>query len=389
MSSTTYLTPKAGTIWLNIRTEPRVDPATDVGDLPEGARLELEEQGGDWHKCRVYVSTLIAQVADGDIVVLKPGGDFGNVRSARRTDPDTDVGDLKPGQRLELIEQVGDWLAVRVYLAAEFADLVTVDTGTGDASGTDSGSTLKAPRNSPISLAELQQLPFAPATQRVAPPGSSSAAGTAARIWNTYGGLIEPLANRIGVDPGVAVAVVAIESGGRGFGSDGRMIIRFEAHIFWSQWGQNNADVFNAHFRFSPTVTFQGHEYRTDPGQPWIAFHDQLQGGEWNAFTLARSLNDHAAKLSISMGLPQIMGFNFSTIGFDTVEDMFNSFSVDERIQLAGLFSFIRANPGRVTALQQNDFVTFAKLYNGLGQEKIYSQRMQGVLDGFRSLQPA
>ena len=385
--SKTFLTPKAGSGFLNIRSEPRVDPATDVGDLNEGVRLELDKQGGDWHTCKVYVSTLIANAPDKKFITLKPGSDFANVRSAPRTDPDTDVGDLKSNQRLELIEQAGDWLVGRVYLSAQFSDLVP-EEAPPPTPPAPSGAVV-APKNSPLSLAELQKLPLAPANRLAAPPGSTQAASTAANIWNKYGGLIQPMAEKIGVDPAVAVAVVATESGGRGIASDGRMIIRFENHIFWTQWGKNNPDVYNAHFRFNPSVTFQGHEYRANPSQPWVAFHDQLQNGEWSAFTLARGLNEQAAMLSISMGLPQIMGFNFATIGYNSVQDMFNAFSADERLQLAGLFSFIRSNPNRVSALQQKDFVTFALLYNGKGQENTYARLIQGVFDGFHALKPA
>src|SRR5690606_31568339 len=52
------------------------------------------------------------------------------------------------------------------------------------------------------------------------------------RVWNLYGGLLSVLADRIGVDPAYAVAVVCVESGGQGFGPDGRVVIRFENHIF-------------------------------------------------------------------------------------------------------------------------------------------------------------
>jgi hypothetical protein len=221
------------------------------------------------------------------------------------------------------------------------------------------------------------------------PPGGSTAAAKTAAIWNRFGGLLEPLASMLSIDPAVAVAVVATESGGRGMGDDGRMIIRFEAHVFWSYWGKNNPDAFNALFRFDANKVWLGHQCRPNPNAPWQSFHDQLQAGEWSAFGVAQGLDDRAAKLSISMGLPQIMGFNFAAIGYNSVEEMFDAFSADERIQLSGFFDFVRgkraASP-RMAALQSKDFSSFAAQYNGGGQVELYSGRIQSYCDAFHTL---
>ncbi len=196
------------------------------------------------------------------------------------------------------------------------------------------------PRSCPP--AEVQALPLVPAQRRDVPPGLSSAAISAASIWNKYGGMIEPLAAKIGIDPAAAVAVVSVESGGRGVGPDGRMIIRFENHVFWSLWGKANPDAYNALFAFNPPPgkSFQGHKYRANPNAPWQDVHAG-QASEWDAFTIASSLNANAARQSISMGLAQIMGFNFKTVGYDSVEAMFDAYAADERWQLLGLFSYI------------------------------------------------
>jgi hypothetical protein len=37
------------------------------------------------------------------------------------------------------------------------------------------------------------------------------------------------------IDAAIAVAVLAVEAGGRAFGGDGRMIIRLENHIFYDE----------------------------------------------------------------------------------------------------------------------------------------------------------
>src|SRR5687767_4213974 len=147
-----------------------------------------------------------------------------------------------------------------------------------------------------IHQSDLLELPTAPSTRLVAPPGSDNNAITAARIWNKFGGVLEPLAAKIGIDPGVAVAVTAAESGGKGFSSDGRMIIRFENHYFWRLWGKNNAASFNARFRFNANKSWTGHQYKA--GGTWKNFHGN-QEAEWTVFTMAQGLNDNAAKSSI------------------------------------------------------------------------------------------
>ena len=61
--------------------------------------------------------------------------------------------------------------------------------------------------------------------------GTNSTQKRVARAWNSFGGLLTDLGERLKVEPYVAAAVLAVESSGRGF-SGGRMIIRFENHIY-------------------------------------------------------------------------------------------------------------------------------------------------------------
>ncbi|NJN43934.1 MAG: N-acetylmuramidase family protein [Anaerolineae bacterium] len=45
---------------------------------------------------------------------------------------------------------------------------------------------------------------------------------------------------------------------------------------------------------------------------------------EWEVFEFANQLSKHGSKLSISMGAPQIMGFNYKLVGFSSVHEMFD-----------------------------------------------------------------
>ncbi len=218
----------------------------------------------------------------------------------------------------------------------------------------------------------------------------------AADIWNRYGGLISAISNILGIESAAAIAVFAVESGGKCFAPDGRMIIRFENQVFFDQWGKNNAEVFNQHFTFDPNQRWMGHKWRPTPNEAWrpadlADFHGN-QGREWDAFGFARTLNDRAAKASISMGAPQIMGFNCTIIGYATPGAMFDAFVSAERPQVVGFFDFVQGTKSpsaRVTALQQHDFTTFAKFYNGSGQAAKYGQLIKTTFDAFNQMKAA
>ena len=377
-----FATPKPGAGIVNLRSQPVVDATTKVGALPEGARLELEQAGIDWHSCQVYVSTQGTQLADG-FIRLRPEWFQINLRLAPVLSDATDIGDLVSGQQLELVTpQDDEWLVARVFVSAQFTDLSTLPNPTP----TPSPNPGPLPNTTLITPDELRKLHLTPAQTRTAPAGFLQTHITAAHVWNEYGGVIEPLATKVGIDVGQAVAVVGIESGGNGFGSDGRMVIRFEVHLFWSQWGAQNPDAFNAHFAFNADVLWQGHKFRANANALWQDVHSGRQSSEWDAFALAQQLSDRAAKLSISMGLAQVVGFNFKRIGYATVEAMFDALNQDERLHVLSLFSFIAADANMVRALQQNDLVSFARGYNGTGQAERYASLISAVQAAFMGL---
>jgi hypothetical protein len=214
---------------------------------------------------------------------------------------------------------------------------------------------------------------------------ASNAERLAADTWNRYGNLLTVLSGELGIDPAAAVAVLGVEAGGQAFGPSGRMIIRFENHIFYDQWGQFHPDTFFQHFAFSPNQSWQGHGWRPSPARDWQEFHGD-QAAEWRVFEFACGLDDTAAKRSISMGAPQIMGFNSTAVGCETVQEMFDCFAGSERDQIIGFFDFVAGgttDSARVLALQQQDFFTFAALYNGSGQASTYAGLIRDMVDAF------
>lgn len=207
-----------------------------------------------------------------------------------------------------------------------------------------------------------------------------------ANAWNKFGALVTKVAKLLEIDPAVALAVLAIESGGSAFGNDGRMLIRFENHIFYDQWGKQHPDLFNQHFRFDPNQVWQGHQWRPSADQPWRDFHGNPQA-EWEVFNFARNLaGPEAAMSAISMGAPQIMGFNHDAIGFATAQAMFDAFSSSPQAQIVSFFDFIKSDQTRLNALRTGDYTAFAGSYNGPGQAPLYASLIQAGIDTFNSL---
>ncbi len=210
-----------------------------------------------------------------------------------------------------------------------------------------------------------------------------------ASIWNEYGRLLAVVADELNIDPSVAEAVFAVESGGKCFASDGRMIIRFENHLFHRHWGAANPERFEQHFQFDPDTPWQGHRWRSsveesfEDQHQWQGSLDANQSAEWEVFNFAATLDPHAARLSISMGAPQILGSNHAVIGYETVEQMFDAFAGSAHAQLLGFFDFLKADPQRVRSLQKGDYRTFAQFYNGNGQADHYGRLIDDQAEAF------
>jgi hypothetical protein len=215
------------------------------------------------------------------------------------------------------------------------------------------------------------------------PLASTGHSSNLLNVWRRYEDLLVALADRLGIDPAVALAVLMAESGGRAFGPDGRMIIRFETHVFFNEWGKQNPEQFARHFRFDPDVPWQteGQRWSRQGDGAWSGFHGNQQA-EWEVFEFARHLNEPAAMRSISMGAPQIMGFNANILGYESARQMFEAFQASERNQIEGLFRFIEGKE-LVDALRRRDFLAFARGYTGPGQAPLYRDIISRYVDEF------
>ena len=232
---------------------------------------------------------------------------------------------------------------------------------------------------------DLQKVALAPAKKLCLTGKPSYRKKLIRRIWNKFGGLLAELSRILKIDPGVAVSILCVESTGRAFDREGRVIIRFENHIFWKYWGKSHPSDFLTHFKFDRRKPWQGHKFRKSAEAEWVTFHRKGQAGEWEVFEFARSKHHRFSMYSISMGMPQIMGFNHQTIGYEFVTGMFDSFTGGEKNQIMGLFDFVNCADSRmIPALRKRDFLTLAKLYNGPARAKAYAERTKGYCQEFK-----
>ena len=184
----------------------------------------------------------------------------------------------------------------------------------------------------------------------------------------------KPTADGI-IDPTVAQAILQVESGGRTHGDDGRIIIRFEAHIFRQQLA--NDALWTRHFRTDAARPWVDQMWRKSEGDPWRTLHTGKQSDEWDAFRFAAALAPgDAAYRSISMGAAQIMGFNHARIGYPTAQAMFEAFA-NAPMQTLGFINFCLSDDALFDAIQRRDWRTIAKLYNGSGAIDTYAPLLE------------
>jgi hypothetical protein len=288
---------------------------------------------------------------------------------------------LEPRTPLVIVEQQGDWLHVRADADDGWVHhklVLTPDAGVPP--GLIGGSYATPPPEP------------SPAAAPITPPrGASRVQRQVAGIWNRYGGLLKELSARLAIEPGIAVAVLAVESGGQGFAGDGRLIIRFENHHFARYRRAQDPATFDSHFRYDARKPWTKHEWRPATNRPWGPVH-QNQDSEWACFDFACTLDATAAQLSISMGLPQILGSNHTEIGYESVQQMFDAFTGGERAQVVGFFDFVQGTgrtSSKILALQALDYETFAAKYNGPDNAAVYGSRLRASYAAFQDLAPA
>lgn len=140
------------------------------------------------------------------------------------------------------------------------------------------------------------------------------------------------------LDAKLLQAFISVESGGKGYDvSTGKIMIQFEP----------------AHFRQRTGIQ--------------IANKVDAQSKEWAAFNEAFRINPTAAMESTSIGLPQIMGFHWKRLGFDSVGAFWDYMKGSLVNQICALIKFIETDKNLLKAFEEKDYHKMALSYNGFG----------------------
>lgn len=156
----------------------------------------------------------------------------------------------------------------------------------------------------------------------------------------------------LGCDAASVRAVCAVEAPRGGFNPDDTPVTLFEGHKFHKFTG-------GAHATTDPDLCYPGWTNKFY-GKTW-----QVEQARLNR---ACALDRDAALRATSWGKFQVMGFNFSACGFDTVQSFVNAMYTSEAAQLEVFCAFVK-DAGLVGALKAHDWVAFAKRYNGPGYQ--------------------
>ncbi len=197
-------------------------------------------------------------------------------------------------------------------------------------------------------LTRLGEMEFRAATvpesRPPGPPlvGCSPEERSLANLWNRYGAAIFRQAQALGLPVETALAVFFVESKTAYDPETGLVIIRFEPHIFRRQSGQE------------------------------VAFSRGNQRDEWENLGRAFDLDQDAALLSTSYGLPQLMGFNWQVTRHPGVRAMVLAFQDSCVAQVAGFFGFVEQR-GLIPFILDCDWRGFTRRYNGAGNVDAYA----------------
>lgn len=157
---------------------------------------------------------------------------------------------------------------------------------------------------------------------------------------------LDEASNAAGVELPEIWAVVSVEAAGSGFLPDRRPKLLFERHIFHrltsGRFDSEDADV----------------------SQPTAGGYGPGGAHQYERLAAAIQLDRSAALQSASWGMGQVMGMNFRTAGFGSVEDMVTEMVASENNQLLAVAKFMIAN-GLGGFLRNRDWVGFARRYNG------------------------
>ena len=157
---------------------------------------------------------------------------------------------------------------------------------------------------------------------------------------------VKKIAKDFNIEAEAVMTFIDVETGGKGFNDDGKIIIQFEP----------------AWFRKMTQYA---------PSGKWSLNKVDVQSKEWEAFNNAFSINADGAMMATSIGLGQIMGFHYRTLGYKTVGEMWDDAKISLDRQIWQIFAFIASNSKLLNGLNRHNWDAVATNYNGAGYKAL------------------
>ncbi|KZL05536.1 N-acetylmuramidase domain-containing protein [Pseudovibrio sp. Ad26] len=174
--------------------------------------------------------------------------------------------------------------------------------------------------------------------------------------------LLKQEAARLGCEMAVLQAVLEVESKGAPFDDQGRLILLPEKHVFYRELPKSKR---------LKAVTL-GLAAKRWKKKNYKGLGGSGSNRRWDRLRKMAKLDETAALKACSYGLAQIMGFNFSMCGFDSVQDFVLALAANGENQIKAFVSFLETS-GLREELQAKDWRAIARIYNGKGQVDYYA----------------
>lgn len=192
---------------------------------------------------------------------------------------------------------------------------------------------------------------------------------------------IAKVARENNIEPAALLAVKQVESGNtNGFYSDGRPVILFEGHIFYSNLKIKLSDIdLQMLMRKYPTLIYP----------TWTNKYYRRGIAECERLQIASIIDRESALMSCSWGLSQIMGFNYKQCGCNNIQDFVNKMYESEESQIQLWINFLKSG-SYLDKIKSHDWAGFARAYNGPGYKKNkYDEKLATNYEKFKKEFPA
>lgn len=165
-------------------------------------------------------------------------------------------------------------------------------------------------------------------------------------------------------------AVKAVESGGAGYNSEGRLVLSWETHVFSRNSG-HKYDRTHPQFSTRRWVDYRKLPPSEKPQHPM----GMSQQNRWLLMMEAAALDFEAATAAGAYGMWQILGEGAKGMGYRDPLHMIEIMYQGYEGQFECFIRFCKWK-GCLKALVEGDWASFEKAYNGGGHKGLYARKL-------------